>query len=105
MSNQVTVNAHWLADLQRDNERLQAELTALSSIVRHERVSEIECRLADARRSVLATEQKLREVTAERDRLLKGLEKVCTYECLDSWHGPCGNCAYCAAAEVLEPTQ
>jgi len=64
-----------VAELQRENERLQAELSALRNSVRHKRVAELEARLADARRSVRATEQQLREVTAERDRLREALEE------------------------------
>jgi len=77
--------------LVKAHEELQAELSALRNSVRQ--------------KSVRATEQQLREVIADRDRLRKGLEQVCTYECIDSWHGPCGNCAYCVAAATLEPTQ
>jgi len=70
----VGVNASWLAELQRENERLQAELSALRSSVRQQ--------------SVRATEQQLREMTAERDRLkgvLVDVEHLARFLALAWW--------------------
>jgi len=61
----------WRSSQSLEFERLQAELSALRSSAHHERVADLEARLADARRSVRATEQQLRDVTAERDGYAK----------------------------------